>query len=285
MLAQFLRTRREALSPERAGLRAGSRRRTPGLRREEVATLAGVSIDYLVRLEQGRDSNPSTEVLVALAGALQLDADETRHMIGLAAVGASPHLEGLCPDTPSLDAEVPRTVAILVNQLEPTPAFVIGPLGDVLMANGVWRALVGPLGLAEGSNIGRHLFLDPAAPGLYADWEGVADHEVARLRTAHRFLERDRRFSTLIEDLSDAPEFERRWRGHPVAGTRRSGLVLVHPEVGILRIDQEPLALATEDQQLVCWVPSDEATADALRRATIRDGASGSMHLRVVGDA
>jgi transcriptional regulator with XRE-family HTH domain len=173
-LAQFLRSRREHLSPAEAGVTVTGRRRTPGLRREEVATLAGVSIDYLIRLEQGRDTNPSPDVLAALADALRLDRDERLHLMGLAARSASPHLEALCPAPPTLDAEVPATVAALVDQLDPTPAFVVGPIGDVLASNAAYRTLAGPLGLLDVTNLVRHVFLHPDAPTIYQDWGDAA---------------------------------------------------------------------------------------------------------------
>lgn len=163
------------------GLKSGGRRRTPGLRREEVATLAGVSIDYLVRLEQGRDTNPSAEVLGALAAALQLDGDEARHMVALAAHGAGPHVERFCPSTPALDAAVPPAIRLLLDQIHPTPAFVLGPIGDVVASNSAWRTLVEPLGLLDVPNVVRHAFTHPQARATYARWDEAADAHVARL--------------------------------------------------------------------------------------------------------
>ncbi len=283
-LAQFLRSRRERLSPEQAGLRAGGRRRTPGLRREEVATLAGVSIDYLVRLEQGRDTNPSSEVLVALAEALQLDADETRHLLGLAQHGSSPHLTQFCPATPALDAAVPTSVQFLLDQLDPTVAFVVGPLGDVVASNAAWRALVAPLGLVDEPNLIRHAFLHPQGRRSYGDWEATAGGLVARLRTAHRQLEGEPAFTALLADLSADPAFAERWDAHPVATERRGAEHLVHPDVGDLHLTYEALGLATDDQQLIAWVPADEATAAALTRAVATEHPVSPAVLRVVGE-
>ncbi len=281
-LAQFLRSRREALTPERAGLVGGGRRRTPGLRREELATLATVSIDYLIRLEQGRDTNPSPEVLAALGSALQLSPEEMRRLHALAAVGSSPALQQSCPAPPALDADVPDSVRFVLDQIDPTAAFVVGPLGDVVASNRSWDALAEPIGLLEVPNLIRHVFLHPDAHQLYPDWEAVADGEVVRLRSTHLELESDPRFVALLEELSAVPDFAERWRAHPIARPVRSELLLDHPEFGSLRITQEAMTLASDDQQLICWVPADAATEAAVRRAAQGDP-SATGHLRLVG--
>jgi transcriptional regulator with XRE-family HTH domain len=282
-MAQFLRSRRERLSPADAGIRATGRRRTPGLRREEVATLAGVSIDYLVRLEQGRDTNPSAEVVAALAEALQLDGDESRHLLALAARSASPHLEQFCPATPRLDAEVPATVQLILDQLDPTPAFVIGPLGDVVASNATWRTIAAPLGLIELPNLVRHLFLHPDARTIYPDWDRTADAQVARFRTAHRQLEQEPTFQAVLAELLAVPEFADRWAAHPVALEHRGSGRLHHPEAGELRLAFEVLRLADDDQELVTWLPDDDATADAIHRLAATEQPVSPAQLRVVG--
>lgn len=284
-LAQFLRSRRERLSPEQAGLKAGGRRRTPGLRREEVATLAGVSIDYLVRLEQGRDTNPSSEVLAALADALQLDGDETRHLLGLAHHGSSPHLQQFCPATPALDAAVPASVQLLLDQLHATPAFVVGPLGEVVASNEAWRTLVAPLGLVEVPHLVRHAFLHPGARDAYVDWDQTADALVAKLQTANFQLEGEPALTALLAELQAEPSFAQRWAAHPVATERRGPKHLRHPDVGDLHLTYEALALATDDQQLIAWLPADDATATALARAVATEQPVSPAHLRVVGEA
>lgn len=281
-LAQFLRSRREHLSPADAGVKATGRRRTPGLRREEVATLAGVSIDYLIRLEQGRDTNPSPDVLAALADALQLDRDERFHLMGLAARSASPHLEQFCPAPPALDAEVPATVRALLDQLT-APAFVVGPLGDVLASNGAYRTVVGPLGLLDVPNLIRHVFVHPDAPTVYGDWAATADAQVARLRAAHRRLEDDPVVTGLLAELQQIPAFAERWDAHPVTQEALGPKLLHHPEAGDLRLDFEALGLARDDQQLIAWLPADAATADALRDLVAAELPVSPAQLRVVG--
>jgi transcriptional regulator with XRE-family HTH domain len=283
-LAQFLRSRRERLSPAEAGVRVTGRRRTPGLRREEVATLAGVSIDYLVRLEQGRDTSPSAEVVAALADALQLDGDETRHLLALAARSASPHLEQFCPATPRLDAGVPPTVQVILDQLDPTPAFVVGPLGDVVASNATWRAVATPLGLVELPNLVRHPFLHPDARTIYPQWDRTADAQVARLRTAHRQLEQEPAFQEALAELLLVPDFAERWAAHPVTSELRGPARLHHPESGELRLAIEVLRLVDDDQELITWLPADDATAEALRRLVATEAPSSPARLRVVGD-
>ena len=185
-LAAFLRARRERVSPVEVGLKPSTRRRTPGLRREELATLAGVSIDYLVRIEQGRDVRPSAAVLSALADALLLGDDDRRHLYTLAAITATPQL---CPAAPALADRVTPGVQQVLDQLDPMPAFVIGPIGDVVAANAAWHALAGPLGFLEHPNLARHVFCHPRAHQIHPDWEQAADargepapQRLARLR-------------------------------------------------------------------------------------------------------
>src|SRR3954453_10311190 len=131
-VAEFLRARRDQLKPSDVGLPDSGRRRAPGLRREEVATLAGVSIDYLVRLEQGRDTKPSPSVIAALANALRLDDDQRRQLYTLAMISQS---EELCPAPRPLAREVAPTVRALLKGLGTTPAFVAGPATDALAWN------------------------------------------------------------------------------------------------------------------------------------------------------
>jgi transcriptional regulator with XRE-family HTH domain len=283
-LAEFLRSRRERLTPAEVGLKPTGRRRTPGLRREELATLAGVSIDYLIRLEQGRDSNPSPEILGALATALQLDGDETRHLLGLASLGTSPHLEQFCPSAPVLDPAVSPTVERLVQQLDPTPAFVVGPLGDVVSANHAWTTLMGPQGMAQGHNLARFLFLHPEALTLFPDWGSVADGEVVRLRLAQGQLGAEPVFLELLEELLGVPDFAERWSAHSVSHSKSSRLRLQLPELDEMRLIAEVMELDGHDQQLVAWFAADEASDAVLAHALGAERAGSPAHLRVVGE-
>src|SRR4051812_27173108 len=168
-VAEFLRARRDQLQPADVGLPDSGRRRTPGLRREEVATLAGISIDYLVRLEQGRDTRPSPSVITALADALRLDDDQRRELYMLAMISQTSEL---CPAPRPLARAVAPTVTALLKGLGTTPAFVAGPASDVLGWNDAWEQLVRPLGMLDGAlpNLARHVFLHPDARNVYPDW-------------------------------------------------------------------------------------------------------------------
>ncbi len=279
-LATFLRNRRERVSPASVGLRSNGRRRTPGLRREEVATLAGVSVDYLVRLEQGRDTNPSHEVLLALAEALQLNTDETGHLMALVSVGNSPRMEELCPSVPRVDATVPPSVQAMLDRMDPTPAHVVGPIGDVIGSNAAWRALVEPMGLADGANLVQHAF---AHPEVYVDWAAVADARVARLRSAQLLLGDDQRLSAMVGELLELPEFAQRWNGHAPAEPGRGALRMRHPDAGVLEFTYESMTLAGDDQRLVCWLPAD-AVAESVLDHLDSEAPVSPARLRVVGD-
>ncbi|MGH3917757.1 MAG: helix-turn-helix transcriptional regulator [Pseudonocardiaceae bacterium] len=179
-LGAFLRARREALGPAAAGLPTGPRRRTPGLRRGELASLAGISVEYLIRLERGRDRRPSPQVLAALADALQLSDDERVHLHRLVKAGDG----GPCPQSHSTPRAVRRTVLALLDQLEPAPAFVIDQIGDVLACTEGFRKLADPVGLLDADNIPRYVFTDPRARHAFPEWEHVADEWAVRLRAA-----------------------------------------------------------------------------------------------------
>jgi transcriptional regulator with XRE-family HTH domain len=282
-LAAFLRSRREHLTPADVGLRDSGRRRTPGLRREEVATLAGVSIDYLVRLEQGRDTNPSPSVLAALADALRLNDSERLHLHHLVMAHKTPDL---CPSTVESDVAVRDTVQDLLVRLDPTPAFVAGPYGDVLATNAAWRRLVEPTGLLDGSppNLARHAFLHPAARDVYLVWDLAADDLVAQLRACSLRWSHDPAYTALIEELSGSADFASRWAAHDSEPRGRGEMRLVHPQLGTLRVAHESLGVDGEaEQRLVTWLPADEQTAAAFEIAA-GSAPSSPARLRVVGD-
>jgi transcriptional regulator with XRE-family HTH domain len=283
-LGEFLRARRERLTPEEVGLPVLGRRRTPGLRREEVATLAGVSIDYLVRLEQGRDTNPSAAVIAALADVLRLSQEERTHL-GL--MVARTNNGELCPAAETLSNEVRPTVVTLLEQLDPTPAFVLGPLNDILAWNDAWARLVAPTGVLEDEapNLARYVFLHDEAKRLFRDWEWAADEQVGRLRWAQARWGNEPQFASLLDALRTVPEFAARWEAHEVAEKRRGVTRLMHPDAGELRIAYEVLTLPDEDQRLVTWLPYDDAAAAALRVALSTGEAVSPARLRVVGPA
>lgn len=283
-LGAYLRARREQLRPGDVGLPDNGRRRTPGLRREEVAALAGVSIDYLVRLEQGKDTHPSAAVLAALCDALRLDHDARIHVKKLATITSSPEL---CPTSWPEQRPVPATVQAILDRLDPTPAFVVGPWGDLLAGNDRWTALAGPLGFFDHDppNLARHAFLHPQATTTYPEWGAVADEQVARLRAASMHWGRDEAFIALVDELTGLPEFDGRWSAWNVGEEHRGTKRVVHPEVGELRIDFEVLLLPDDtEQRIVAWLPADAATEVALAAATRLEVPSSPATLRVVGE-
>ena len=283
-VAEFLRARRDQLQPSDVGLPDTRRRRTPGLRREEVATLAGVSIDYLVRLEQGRDTKPSPSVIAALADALRLDDDERRQLYMLAMISQSSEL---CPAARPLARAVAPTVTALLEGLAATPAFVAGPANDVLAWSDAWEQLVRPLGMLDGAapNLARHVFLHPDARAVYPDWIAAADEQVGRLRAAGGRWGDDHDFKVLMDELRAAPDFNDRWSVFAATERRRGTTLIAHPNLGRLRLNYEMLLLPDDldEQRLVTWLPADEATATALDRIGDAAVPSSPAQLRVIG--
>ncbi|RDI43281.1 helix-turn-helix domain-containing protein [Nocardia mexicana] len=248
---EFLIARRARLQPEEVGLPAGRRRRTPGLRREEVAALAGVSVDYLARLEQGRDTNPSMAVLGALSDALRLN-DVERHHFGKLALG----LDTGCPSAGQAREQVTDTVQAVLDAMHPTPAFVLGRWLDILAGNAAWRDIAGPLGMfgdeSEG-NLATYVFAHPDAARLWHDWPTVADMMVSALRTARSRWPEEARLAQVIEGLQRFPEFACRWREHRVTDFRSGTVHIAHPQRGEVEVEIETLNPA-EDQTVQVWL-------------------------------
>lgn len=263
-LGQFLRSRREATSPASVGLPVGPRRRTPGLRRAELATLAGISVDYLVRLEQGRDRRPSAQVLMALADALRLGRDDRDHLRLLGTISLGPEL---CPALSATARSVRPTVQTMLDMLEPAPAFVLNRLSDLLAWTGGYERLAGPIGILDGDrpNLVRFTFADRRARVAYPDWDAVADEQVANVQHAYR--PSDDEWAALLADLEggSGPAFTDRWDARLVARKRTGVKRIVHPEVGEVRVAFETLDLPDDDEQrLVVYLPADDEAAAAL---------------------
>ncbi|MGW4501280.1 MmyB family transcriptional regulator [Micromonospora sp. NPDC004336] len=265
-LGAFLRSRREAVQPAQVGLATGARRRTPGLRRAELATIAQVSVEYLTRLEQGRDTRPSPEILAALADALLLDDADRDHLRQLAAAN---HSRVLCPgERPAVSRTVRPTVRAVLDALRDSPAYVLNRLGDVLAWNDSFDRLARPLGLLDGHrpNLVWFVLADERARDHFPDWARLADQQVAEL---HRLRRGDRATDDFAERLArtvGAP-FTQRWQRRPVAAPATGVRGLRHPEVGLLRLTYETLEFADSDhQRLVVHVPADAATAAGLDR-------------------
>ncbi|MFE2910130.1 helix-turn-helix domain-containing protein [Kitasatospora indigofera] len=245
-LSDFLRTRRARLQPEDVGLVAyGARRRVPGLRREELAQLAGVSVTYYTRLEQGQSLNASDEVLDALARALRLSPDEHAHLRNIARPGrARPR--------PADRFERARTgTRQLIGAMREVPAVVVGHRNEVLAWNPLGHALLAghldpaaPDHRGERPNLSRMLFLDPHTRELYRGWEEEARANVAYLRLSAGRHPDDRELAALVGELSmNSPEFAALWARHPVNDCLFGSKALHHPVVGRLDLAFEAMPL------------------------------------------
>ncbi|AGZ41868.1 helix-turn-helix transcriptional regulator [Actinoplanes friuliensis] len=255
-LARFLRDRREGLRPADVGLPAGPRRRTPGLRREEVAGLAHISVDYYVRLEQARGPHPSGRILEALTGALRLTTAERNHLFRLAGASPAP------PGAPS--RQVRPYVADLLRRLPGSAAIVTDATYDVIAWNPLAEALLGDLGSRP--NLARRRFLEPGreyGPGA-ADFAEIA---VARLRSSAARYPHDTGLSRLLTELWDgSPEFRAVWETNPVRVPGHRTKTIEHPVAGPLKVNCDVLTVPDDDQQVV-FVTADPGTpaARALR--------------------
>jgi transcriptional regulator with XRE-family HTH domain len=269
-LGSFLRSRREALTPAEAGLPVGTRRRTPGLRRSELATLAGISVDYLIRLEQGRDTRPSAQVLAALADALQLGDDDLDYLRRLSAVS---HGTELCPTAQPAARGVRPSVQAILDRMEPSPAFVLNHLADVIAWNGGYERLARPLGILDGEapNLIWFTFTDERAHAAYPDWDDIADEQVVNLYTEQYG---DPAAAAFVERLAErgGAAFTDRWARGAVAKKRTGVKAVAHPAVGLLRLAFETLELPDADRQrLVIYLPADTATSAGLDRLAGRE--------------
>ncbi|MEU8921875.1 helix-turn-helix transcriptional regulator [Kitasatospora sp. NPDC048545] len=264
-IREFLRTRRARITPEQAGLAPDPRaRRVPGLRREEVAQLAGVSVDYYIRLERGRTQGVSEAVLEAVARALQLDDTERAHLFDL----AQPTTTRTRTRRPLSPQKVRPALYRALDCLS-APAIVLGRRMDVLAANQLGYALITDFQARphRERNSARFVFLDDAARTLYADWERVAGDCVATLRLYAGRHPDDPQLTELIGELSlHSDTFRRMWADHDVhahtTGTKR----LHHPIVGDLTLDYVVLAVEGDpDQTLVIYTPEPASpSAEAL---------------------
>ena len=269
-LGTFLRSRREAVTPAEVGLPEGPRRRTPGLRRAELATLAGVSVDYLIRLEQGRDTHPSPQVLAALAEALRLSEDDLNHLRQLAVISNGVEL---CPAARAAARVVRPTVQAVLERLEPAPAFVVNHLGDLLAWTEGYERMARPLGILDGDepNLLWFTFGDERARTAFPDWDDVADEQIADLRAELRGPDDDvRAFADHLARVASA-DFTDRWDRRPVGRNRTGVKAFAHPDVGVLRMAFETLELSDPDRQrLVIFMPADSATSAGLDRLSGR---------------
>ncbi|MFI1394829.1 helix-turn-helix domain-containing protein [Streptomyces sp. NPDC020681] len=262
-LGAALRRWRDRVAPAAAGLPAGRGRRAPGLRREELALLAGVSVDYVVRLEQGRATSPSVQVLTALARALRLSDAELRHLFLLAGQPV--------PRSGVISAHIPPSVQRLVDQLGSTPVSVYDAAWNLIAWNALWAALVGdPSGLPERERnvLWRHFAGLPVrvthTPEQEARFEAAV---VADLRAATARYPDDPGLRSLVAELRDVSDrFERLWDTHAVGPHTTDTKTVHHPDVGPLTLDCDVLTVPGSDLRVVAYTaaPGTEA-ADRLR--------------------
>ena len=259
-LADFLRLRRDALAPADVGLAAGARRRTAGLRREEVASLVGMSADYYARLEQQRSPQPSEQMLAALARALRLTLDERDHLFVLAGHTA--------PRRALRSEHVAPPLLRVLDRLDDTPALVIDELGATLAANRLAILLLGDHSALSGfeRSMVFRWFTDPAEREHYvADQrDRQARSQVAQLRAAVTSARDDRAAELVAELRRRSPEFVELWDRHEVLRRFEDRKTLVHPEVGEVEVDCQ--ALFTEDQSQTLLVLTARAGTDAAEK-------------------
>ncbi len=269
VIGEYLRARRELVQPKDVGLENLGRRRTPGLRREEVAMLAGVSADYYIRLEQGRDQHPSTQVLDALARVLQLDEEATAHLHGLAQPPIRRRRRSNRPE------RAPDAVVQLIRSWPTTPAYIFGRYLDVLSANPLASALA-PW-FTAGENLVRGAFLDPRRRELRPDWERSLGGTVAALRANVGPDIDDPRLTELVGELSlRSEQFRQLWARHDARPKGSGTTVMHHPQVGRLELSYTKFPIPDTDRLTLSIYhaapdsPSERALA-LLATTTVRE--------------
>ncbi|PJJ72958.1 transcriptional regulator with XRE-family HTH domain [Diaminobutyricimonas aerilata] len=254
-LGAFLRASRNRTDPARHGFGGAVRRRVAGLRREEVAALAGVSVDYYTRLEQGRETRPSLQVVDALAGVFDLDRDARQHVYRLA--GLMPIIDL----APSGDAPSPE-LRQLLDAWPHTPAVVFNHAYDVLASNRIGEALFAPFDPER--NLLLSVFLDPGARSFYDDWPAAARNSAGALRFALGQVPDDRRLLDVLETLlRHSVEFRRLWDDPEVRGKSMEFKRLNHPQVGLLELTMQTFEVrSAPGQQLIVYHPAPGSRSD-----------------------
>lgn len=266
-IGEFLRIRRERITPQQVGLPPGvTRRRVPGLRREEVALLAGISPDYYVRMEQGRTAHVSDQILNAVARVFLLSDVESEHLANLArpvragsAARAGARVSGAAPDEPLLR---------LLEAMADVPALLLDFRLDIVASNGVAEAVFDVASMPQPRNAARQLFLHPEARAGYSNWEALAAETVAQLRLSTGRWPADPQLAALIGELAIRSEpFRRLWATGDVREKRLGVARIAHPVVGMLEFDYHVLTVpARPDRSLFTYLPRPGSpTAEALR--------------------
>lgn len=272
-LGDFIRSKRDSIQPETLGLPDRGRRRSPGLRRTDLAARAGISVEYLTRIEQGRDRNPSVAVVHALADALSLSPSERTHLRYLTKITGGECTAHTCPASP------PRQVRDAVRQtlrlLEPGIAVVTNRLGDLLAHTPAYASVTHDSGLldTEAPNLTRYVFTDPRARAFFADWDDIADEQAFDLWLAPT-AESSEWFTAQLAPLA-GPDLARRLNRHVVP--QRGVLRLNHPTGRELRLLRETLELPEDEQQLTVLLPADDETAAAVEQLRHRHGHHGAL--------
>jgi transcriptional regulator with XRE-family HTH domain len=275
-LGDFLRASRGNLDPEEAGLVGGrGTRRVAGLRREEVAVLAGVSADYYARLEQGRERNPSSQVLDAIGRALRLDPDSRGHLYRLA--GMNPSLRA----GSSRDLVDPALLTLL-DSFPGAAAYVLGPSFDILATNTAASALLSPFAAAAAGkplNMVRVLFTHPEARRVFTEWNTVTRATVHALRLNAGYDPNNPAISALLDEMLPVDVFRALWEDQTVAGLARAYKVFVHPSVGRIELTYQTFEVRdAPGQQLLVGTPAiGSASADALALLGTLHATAGSV--------
>ncbi|MDU0347280.1 helix-turn-helix transcriptional regulator [Actinomyces sp. MRS3W] len=263
-LSAFLTGKRAEISPASVGIEVTGPRRVPGLRREEVAFLAGVSLDWYVRLEQGQPVTPSEQVLEAVADTLRLNEAEREYLINLARPASGRRAED--PGLPTVRPGVARMIRAFSDQ----PAFVLGPRMEVLDGNDLaWALLADFPSRPDGQrNLLRWVFTDPATRSLYLDWDVIASELVGVLQLESATRPHDVQIAAIVDELSAVSKDFRAWWARPAPQGRTSGIKRFnHPAVGLLTIEWEAFTLQDDDTQMVfIYTAADADSLDSIRR-------------------
>ncbi|WP_035717910.1 MULTISPECIES: helix-turn-helix transcriptional regulator [Gordonia] len=268
-LGAFLRARRTAAAPQDYALPTHTTRRVPGLRREEVAEMAGMSTDYYTRLEQGREQHPSEQVVTALTRALRLTGHQGNHLRLLA---------GLAPLPVSTTTHLDQALTRMMDSWDDSAAFILDPLLNMTRLNPLAEALFSSF--RDNRNYARNVFLDPAGRRFFADWDRSAQSSVASLRaTMHQHPSPQER-AALIEELRTDDEFDRLWEQYDVAPKTAEVKTLRHERVGDITVSFHAFAvMSAPGRQLIVYQPEPGSVSES-RLLTLRIGA---LHPRPTG--